>query len=111
MHRTHVRVVVQIADQKDTRRGKRCNHACSVQLDLLTRDQRPSRGDQDGARAIQRGVEGGEEAVIGHLVFKRPEACAADWRRQIPQRILRWQKAPIRRWKATMATSSRELLL
>ena len=76
-----MRVVIEIADQKHARRGKRGNHACPVQPDLLARDQRPAGGDQDCAGAVQRGIQGGEEAVIRHLMLRRGQRAPADWRR------------------------------
>ena len=38
-----------------------------MQLDPFARNERPSCRDQDRAGAIQSGIQGGEEAVIGHL--------------------------------------------
>src|SRR5471032_1103147 len=66
MHGAHVRMVIEIADQEDARGRKRCNHACAMQPDLLARDQRPARRDQDRAGAVQRGIHRGEDAVVRH---------------------------------------------
>jgi len=66
MHRTNVCMVIEITDQEDARSCKRCNHACPMQPDLSAGDQRVSGGDQDCAGPIQRGIQGGEEAVIRH---------------------------------------------
>src|SRR5882724_1352689 len=67
MHRAHVRMVIEIADQKNARCRKRGNHARAMQPDLLTCYQRPPCSNQDCAGAVKRGIQGGEEAVIRHL--------------------------------------------
>src|SRR5438270_1721946 len=66
MHRSNMRMIVQIADQKDARGHICCDHAGAVQPDLLASNQHPARRDQDRAGAIQRGIQGGKDAVIGH---------------------------------------------
>src|SRR4029077_7179053 len=66
MYRAYMRMVIEVADQKDARRGKRGNHTGPMQPYFLARDEQPAGGNQDCAGAVQRGIQGGEEAIVCH---------------------------------------------
>src|SRR5215467_13041657 len=107
MYGAHVRMVIEIAHQKNAGRCKRGNHASPMQFDQLARDQHAARCDEERTGTVQCGIQGGEEAVVRHGIsfgFTLPAACACGWRQRTPLRTPRRQKAPARRSKATTAT-------
>src|SRR2546423_1269773 len=68
MHRTHMSVVVEIADQKQAGGDHSGNHAGAMHPDFLLANQYSSRSDKYRARAIQAGIERRKDVeVYGHI--------------------------------------------
>ena len=53
-------MISDVANQKTNRREKGCNHANHVTAPRTAPDEVPTRGNENSAHEIKRGIEGGQ---------------------------------------------------